>query len=301
MKGLNLSSVKKVMLTVLVALVNIVYHTDVTAYVKYTNTTTQASCTSYCSGYVGLWATDIYSATGAVNSSWVPGGWSTSRCVCVTTAEYNSMTTCRATYCSARVSGGVKGNLQYNLSGGSCTYSSCSCNTGYWKYSATTCSICPKGSYCLGGYTVGYGKTACPAGRYTATTGLSTCTACSSGYYAAGTGNTGCTACPAGRYAATSGLGTCTPCEAGYYAAGTASSKCTLCDANKYANSYTTGATACNWCPGYYPAYGTTPSSAAGYSPSGTAGPAGCYVKSSQEFTNSTGTYHFPSDCYYVS
>lgn len=100
-------------------------------------------------------------------------------------------------------------------------------------------------------------------------------------------------------YGGNASSGSCTACLPGYYKASTGNTSCSKCAANKATNTSGTGATACNWCVAYYPSYGTTPSSAAAYSNAGSAGQVGnCYIPSSTTFTDSTGTWHFTSNCY---
>jgi hypothetical protein len=69
----------------------------------------------------------------------------------------------------------------------------------------------------------------CPAGYVTTTSGLSTCTACSSGYYC-GEGASTCLICPSGYYADGTANTNCTSCEKGTYSAAAASG-CTDCSA----------------------------------------------------------------------
>lgn len=100
-------------------------------------------------------------------------------------------------------------------------------------------------------------------------------------------------------YGGNAASGSCTACSPGYYKASTGNTSCAKCAANKATNTSGSGATACNWCVAYYPSYGTTPSSAAAYSNAGSAGQVGnCYIPSSTTFTDSTGTWHFSSNCY---
>jgi syndecan 4 len=62
----------------------------------------------------------------------------------------------------------------------------------------------------------------------TITSGLSTCTACTSGYYCG------------------SGASTCLACPSGFYAAGTANTDCTSCDKGTYSAAAASGCTDCS-------------------------------------------------------
>jgi len=69
---------------------------------------------------------------------------------------------------------------------------------------------------------------ACSAGYVTATSGLSTCTACDSGYYCG------------------EGASTCLACPSGFYSSGTANTACSSCDKGKYSGIAASGCTDCS-------------------------------------------------------
>ena len=123
---------------------------------------------------------------------------------------------------------------------------SCICPAGRYLSDQYTCSLCPVGSYCLGG-TSSY--TGCTSGQtsiagsinsaacYSPCSGNATASAattssgatcvCRAGY--AGNGIT-CNSCAAGSYSP-AGAASCTQCAAGTYAVGAASANCTPCAA----------------------------------------------------------------------
>ena len=135
-----------------------------------------------------------------------------------------------------------------------------------------------------GGYAVGTDGlcVACPAGKYSSTTGasiVSACTSCGDGLKpapnpetpwlgsssctqcSAGTAGTGgsCSSCSAGKYTDTAGLTACTPCGAGTFSGATAANSagtCILCVAGTY--SPTSGAISSATCTGCAAGYFAT-------------------------------------------
>lgn len=279
MKGLNLGFMKRLMLAVLVGLINVLYHTNVSAYLTYTSKATEAECTSHCAPNVGLWGTGILSA-GTIYE-FVPGGYASTRCVCVSSAELASMNSCRQQYCSKYVSGPLYDrNVIYNLLEGKCDAGGCLCADGYYKYSSSYCSACRAGYYCR----PYYGSSMCAKGQYSAS-GASTCTACSSGYYAS-----------------QQGMSSCNPCSGGTFQPSTGQSVCLPCGTNSYTNKQS-GATACLPCSSFYPMpSGTTPSPVSALASSLTSTPSGCYIEGETVFTEPSGDkWMWTGDCYYVS
>lgn len=183
---------------VLAGMVNLVYHVEVGAYVRYTTTADIGACETYCSTptYVAMFATSILSA--GVAASTVPGGWSSKRCVCVTGSEYSTISSCRVTMCNRFITGLANGEdggyMQYNLSAGSCSDTvSCRCGAGYYV-SGSICAPCLAGSYCPGPGS-SFGISLCPAGRIAPSTGMSTCSSCSAGTYSSSSRKL-CVDCP---------------------------------------------------------------------------------------------------------
>ncbi|MBR5575197.1 MAG: hypothetical protein IKV93_01500 [Alphaproteobacteria bacterium] len=294
MKTLNLGFFKRVMLVVLVGMVNLVYHTDANGYVKYTNTSNASACTSYCGNstyYRALYATDILSAAGiggsleAQNHGLLPVAWSSTLCMCLTSTEYNSVLSCRQGVCAGQyVSGSsgtvASGNPAYDYVHSVCTGAVCSCVKGYYKNTASYCSICNPGYYCNGFYSI-----LCPSGRYSSVSMASTCTPCASGYYMA-----------------SSGARSCIACSTGYFQSQTGATVCGICPENTFANKVS-AATSCISCYSYYPTpSGTKPSPVAGLSSLGTASVTGCYVAVGLEFTEPSGDkWAFVNNCHYAS
>ncbi len=294
MKTLNLGFFKRVMLTVLVGMIHFVYHTNANGYVKYTNTSNASACVTYCGNstyYKALYATDILSEAGisgsntAQNFGLLPTAWSTTMCLCLTSTEYNSVTTCRAKSCAGTYVSGASGTVAsgspaYDYVSGICTGTVCSCIEGYYKTTGSYCSNCMPGYYCKG-----YASTACPKGSYSSVAAASTCTPCAAGYF---NGTTGARAC--------------TACSSGYFQSQTGAAVCGICPENTFANKVS-AATSCTSCYSYYPTpSGTTPSPVAGLSSLGTVSVTGCYVAVGLEFTEPSGDkWAFVNNCHYAS
>ncbi|EKX34852.1 hypothetical protein GUITHDRAFT_119038 [Guillardia theta CCMP2712] len=142
----------------------------------------------------------------------------------------------------------------------------CVCNPGYYGSGNSSCSLCPKNHYCLGGLNA----LQCPFGSYSkvGAPNISSCV-CLAGFHGAG-GN--CLICPPNHYCAggasilpcsnnsyspesSTSSSNCTcrngylqnfiVCPAGYYGVG--HGDCTLCHAGTYNNR--TGQLACEACP----------------------------------------------------
>ncbi len=112
--------------------------------------------------------------------------------------------------------------------------------------SGVTCVDCIAGNFCPGvtnpsinNYILStQGMTACAAGTYTNTTGLSACSPCSVGSYADSTGATSCTAAAAGYYVDTTGASSPTQCPVGYRA-GTSTGTTSIAGCQKLITSCT--------------------------------------------------------------
>ena len=217
MRSLNLGFFRKVLLSVLVVVIHFVYHTDASGYTKYTYTANQSACTSYCGNstyYRALYATGVLSAAGLHNysqaeaSGMLPAAWSSTLCMCLTSTEYNSMVACQTRSCGYYVSGPsgaiASGSGAYSYTGGGCTGALCRCNAGFYRLNASYCSNCIPGYYCNNGTA----STACPAGRYSANSRATSCTACGYGYYVNYTGASQCLRCPATLIGSTTLYGT---------------------------------------------------------------------------------------------
>lgn len=152
------------------------------------------------------------------------------------------------------------GKVSYDIA-----YTQCQvCAAGkYASPGASTCTVCPVGTFwdsIATGTTV---CTTCASGFVASSTGATSCSTCSSGNYASSTssctacpagkfwnspstGNTDCTPCASGKYAATVGKTVCSTCNAGYYAS--TASTCTACAVGKFWGSSTVGTTVCSSC-----------------------------------------------------
>jgi hypothetical protein len=157
---------------------------------------------------------------------------------------------------------------------GSGTYSTAVGATVNSTCSGTRCSA---GKYGQTGATSASATTCllCPAGTYMALTGASACTNCTAGTYSAAVGASNCTNCALGKYSA-AGASVCIDCEAGKYGTGgggldfteiqagvgisPGAPGCTSCTAGKYsaATGQTSAATCTNCTAGKYSAAGAS-------------------------------------------
>eukprot|EP00347_Sterkiella_histriomuscorum_P024098 403332318 len=134
------------------------------------------------------------------------------------------------------------------------------CSPGYYRSSATACTICPEGSYCPDGkttsatacatkYISGTGYTACikcPAGYdCNGKTYLSLITKCAAGYYSL-EGDAICSKCTTGQICPETNT-VYENCIAGTYitSTGSSASKCTLTDVNYKSTGLTSSPSAC--------------------------------------------------------
>ena len=149
--------------------------------------------------------------------------------------------------CSTRCKAGYVGTRSINPT-------DCStCLAGsFAQAGATTCTLCPKGTYLdiPNGKDLGDCKSA-PAGTYTASDGSSIAQKCPSGTFSSAVGATNistCQTCPAGHFCP-EGSATATACPAGTSASGTGGTSiavCVSCRPGTYMGS--TGASACTEC-----------------------------------------------------
>jgi hypothetical protein len=126
-----------------------------------------------------------------------------------------------------------------------------SCDYGRFSNTtgATTCRECPRGSY--QGARSQDVCNLCPAGKYGDAQGLDECTNCLSGSYSASDGAKECVSCPKGRYVNFDQSTSCFDCGTGTYSNKTGSTSCTECLEGYFQSE--TGQTACGACaPGTY-------------------------------------------------
>lgn len=123
---------------------------------------------------------------------------------------------------------------------GSAGKDKCLCNPGYYKLNSSNnfseCTLCPKDSYCQGGYTP---MKSCPGNTYTNSTGSTSYTdcLCNPGYYGSAGDNFACTSCPTGYY-----------CPGRLF-----NSSANLCPGNTSSSTLSTTITNCSCIPGYEP------------------------------------------------
>ncbi|OAF72051.1 hypothetical protein A3Q56_00182 [Intoshia linei] len=149
-------------------------------------------------------------------------------------------------------------------------YSITPCISGKYLDTSLNCQTCPKGFYCPDGtisiipcpvgtsnaITSQTSLTACVnciIGKYTDTSGSTSCTTCKPGYKCENVGTFQPIICLAGTY---SDGKTCKTCESGFYCPTDGLSNHIACPANQY--SLTTGATTCELCPVDYKCTTTT-------------------------------------------
>ena len=118
----------------------------------------------------------------------------------------------------------------------------------------STCEVCPKGAYCPD--EASFEPTPCVAGKWSATTGLtssSACSSCEAGKFSRHVGQTSdstCTICPQGSHCPTEASSDPTPCAAGTFSTATglaSASDCTPCERGSH--QLQTGETSCDQCP----------------------------------------------------
>ena len=109
------------------------------------------------------------------------------------------------------------------------------CNSGMYGISGS-CTACPAGSYCASkGLSTISGV--CSAGTYSAATST-VCSSCLAGYFQAIASSSSCSSCTAGSYCASTGLTSVTgSCSAGTYSANGAIG-CTPCSSGRSLASY---------------------------------------------------------------
>ena len=205
MQQIKLTTFKRLMLIVLATFVNMVYHTNLSAY------TTQAAKNGDCTASTTGWHCKRISSWG---ESFVQGPVSfyntevaSQVCLCLSTAEINSANNCKQAVsggpkpCTTMYTGTSAGYIYYDVVAKSCNGTlGCYCAPGYYAANSTTCSPCSSGYYCIGKGTM--------VSNVSDVT-LATSTACSQGYYQPNTGQSSCNACGSlnGLKATTSGTG----------------------------------------------------------------------------------------------
>ena len=166
MRNVKLSSFKRILMTVLVFLLNMTYHTNLSA-ANYSCSNTQGTfCFRADSG-------QVYSQLRAVycpNYTYI----------CFASTMH--LMYAQACYNSSCTGTGVGGNMMYDLSRGSCTRKDfCYCKAGYAGTASSSAISC----------------TCCQSGYYASRTGQSSCTRVAKGYYANATScATGAIKCP---------------------------------------------------------------------------------------------------------
>lgn len=203
--------IKKIMMTVLVALFNWAYRAQAADYLSSLGITPD-SCTAFCSSRGMI---NFNTKVGGLSnvSNYVVGNFYS--CLCMTTAYYNAVMSCvsskcenstgtRKAYWTDSTNSSFCGNMTNIASHNSMLTANCraGCNSGYYAHASTgwyACLSCIPGYYCPG---VGPTSYSCPAGYYCAGYGLSTYTACSSGKYSSG-GASYCSTCPESGLSAT--------------------------------------------------------------------------------------------------
>ena len=235
MRNIKLSSFKRILMTVLVFLLNVTYHTNLSAARCSSNHNSLQGSEIVCMpAYVVKYCSSDFDCT-------------SSGYLCLTQSEYSiySMLSVTGFSCGAEYTGAT-GTICFG--GGMVPYNdNCSCMPGYY-YSGQTdqCIICPKGHRCGGGISMDQSPStesgkypcysgkyqneegqssckSCPPGTYTSdhgimdVTGYSTCTCCAMGHYASGDGNTTCTSAQPGQYVSGSCMSSPMPCPSGTY------------------------------------------------------------------------------------
>ncbi|MBO5696403.1 MAG: hypothetical protein J6S06_02740 [Alphaproteobacteria bacterium] len=291
MRQLNLGFVKRVMFSVLVGLLGVVYDVD-TAQARYcagTASTITANCATYCRNH-GYY-------TGYTNASWFVDDLNCidgrSACLCLSTSTYDKAMSCyNSKTCASYSPIFSGGKMRFLIGAMGCSETGmCHCAPGYYG-DGTNCVACTVGSYCPGGHyatNTGY-KSACTVGRYASKTGLSTCTACPYGTYGSTTGLSTCTPCGYGAYNNTSGRSTaCSKCAAGYYnSLNSRAYSCTACSVGYYASG--TGSWACTRCPSTCGVYGTTAST-------GSTSVTACCLSTPVSCSDDSGEYDITGTC----
>ena len=244
MKHIKLSPLKKFLMTVLVFLLNVTYHTNlfVTGY--------------SCSNTQG---TNCFKADSGVLYARLVNVWcSTYTYFCFTggSLDVGAAQTCEYQSCDGT---GQSGNKVWDPQNGNCIDYGCTCKSGYYV-SGHTCLPCLAGNACPGGRYLAYengGSTVCPSGTYAAST-AATCTSCIPGYYAESPGKSACSPCPSGSYQSRYGSHGCNLCLPGTYSSRPGAPSCSPCAVGWYASTY--GSTSCASCSkGYYqPSEGQT-------------------------------------------
>ena len=207
MKPIKLSPFKQILMTILVAIVNITFHVRVSyGGAMVANPYIASSCYAYCSAQGFAVGISGYAASAAGCYSFQGHNYLAHMCYCFTATEATAASQACAISACASITGMIaSGRPMVNLIGAaynstaltalSSVYVStvCRCMTGYTQTSTYACAMavtCPAGQYRQGTTCI-----SCSAGRYASTSGLTTCTVCPTGYYASSSGMSTCTRC----------------------------------------------------------------------------------------------------------
>ena len=295
---------RKIFLTLLVSLINMVYHVNLQALTVSPGTWTTTGCYRFCSTKTGYFMYRVFPSTMTSNSTICGEGIPTDQghgscvmvsanmagnCVCIsqtdrTTADscVNTNPTCMGVTSANLNAYNVPWIMPANSTALICVQGSCYCSSGYYlSGGATTGRVLP----CMAGYYCS-GKTYWAASGIISSTGLKTCPA---GYYCpAGTNSSHANTCVSGHYCP-AGVGSPTNCGYGYYCSVNGLSTRTACAKGYYCSTQTN--TSQVICPGNPPA--TTQGTA-------TSKVEYCFIPSGATMTDEAGTFAFTqSSCYY--
>ena len=166
MRNVKLGGFKRILMTILVFLLNVTYHANLSA-AGYT-----------CSNTQGTWC--FRANSGEMDSQLQAVYCPNYTYICF--ASSMDVAYAQACYSSSCTGTGVGGKMMYDLSKGTCTRKDfCYCKAGYAGTASSTAISC----------------SCCQSGYYTSGTGQSKCTIVAKGYYANSTScATGATKCP---------------------------------------------------------------------------------------------------------
>ena len=207
MKSIKLSPFKQILMTILVAIVNMTFHVRVSyGAAMVANPYIAESCAAFCAAQGYSAGVSGYAASAAGCYAFQGHPYLPHMCYCFTYAEFIAASqACAITACGSITGMVASGRPMVNLIGS--YYNStaltalnsvyvntvCRCMTGYTQTSTYACSravTCNAGQYLQGATCI-----SCPAGRYASTSGLTTCTVCPIGYYASANGMSTCAQC----------------------------------------------------------------------------------------------------------
>lgn len=176
MKPIKLSPIKRMMMFVLSLLVHNVYHTDAFGWVI-VSILSYNYCSARCYAFnngSGMYVSAMINYKLEFPAYYSHYNTLYDQCLCLTSAELTSLNNCATVSCSSlSYMSGVRTHVlnSTSQSGLTCNqgYSACTCIPTTYVYNRT-CSICPPGYYCGGGYTLyslgingTKGSTQCPS------------------------------------------------------------------------------------------------------------------------------------------